>query len=370
MAFNPFLQMGLGWLPNSAANSNATQALSTGNQVAFGFVSPTTTTLETVRIYVTAVTSAPATTDFKCGILANGTTGAGPTGSALEEVSVSSGPTASAWADFTGFTQAVTRGVSYWIVFRNNGGAPSATVRVPNGQHQMYGTPPTFGYGYRRSSDTGATWAAATGFGRCTVRIGFADGTFIGFPLESERRADVASAGDRIQSAVEVGTLFSTPTNTQLKLRGLGFKLGKGGTPTGTVRFRLYRATTLVATTDAIALNQLDTGSDTRVYYQYFPTELTLDESTTYRAVIGATGSDSGGNYFGTDIYVWDADADSTDMKPFWGTAQKTVFTGSWAQTANEIVPCQLLLGDPPFTSTGGGGSGFKFISGSTLDSV
>lgn len=349
MSFNLLTAPYYGWWSTHSGGSD-TLALSSTNYGAFAIIPPVTSNIVAVRIYASALTGTPTVSDFRCAVCPDSS---GSPGVASSEVNCAVLPIVG-WNNFTGLSVAATRGTRIWIRFRSNAGSDYATIRVPKQQYWPipggYDGYPNFSY--KQSNDSGSTWAANYIVGGCTIRVEFADGSFTGFPLQAEYRADDAGT-PHAQGANEVGCKITTPS-VQLKAKGIVFRAMKNSSPSGELRYRLYEGTSLIATTDTMAPALLS-GSDSRPVPLLFASTQTLSASTTYRVVAGATGADTGGNWYGVDQYLFDTDSSSLPLLPFQGTSARTSFNGTtWTDAAGYAVPFAFILDDPPFGSAGG----------------
>jgi hypothetical protein len=348
MSFNLMTAPMLGWWTTKENNPDAVTLDATG-RVAFGIIPQSTSNITNVRIYVTGLTGTPAVTDLRCAIHQEGSD---EPGTVITEVNAASIP-AVGWINFTGLAVSATRGARLWVVLRNGGTANYCTVRTPHIQYSPI-PDPQYLYPvarYVRSNDSGVTWAAGDYAAATTIRVGFADGTYLGFPLQDEFRADDTGT-QRAQSAIEVGVRFTTPT-VQLKVIGAMVRVAKTGTVAGSMRFRLYEGGSLIGTTDALA-PALFAGSDSRPVSLMFPSVLTLAASTSHRLVVGATGSETSGNGYGLDWFLFDTDSNSLPLLPWQGSTQRTILNGTWTDTAGYFPSHALILDDPPFGSAGG----------------
>jgi hypothetical protein len=354
MALNYVTAERLGWWADNISSSSATRSLPTNTWAAFGFLAPATTSITSVRVYVTGTTSSPAAADFKAEVYSHDYTNWRPNALVNAGSNAASSPSVG-FNDFTGFSGAsVTQGTYYWIVLKNNGGAASVTIRKPDrAVYPAYsvGTMQTMGMLYKETLDGGTNWGNDDKGNTTTIRIGFADGSYLGFPIQSVHRYDENVL--LVQSAKEIGMKFTTPA-VQARVVALEFQVGKLGSPAGTVRARLYKGTNLVATTNAYTASQIPANACSIPFF--FSSVQVLDASSVYRAVVAATGSDTSSNGFTLNGFQVDSNAASLALMPWQGTGAVTTLDGTWTDTTSRIVGHYLVLDDTPFTAAAGGG--------------
>jgi hypothetical protein len=346
----------VGFTPNTPSNGANTRALSAANTwIAYGFVPSESKTVSKIKVFTSAATGVLTAAGIS-GTVYSDTGGTGP--NAVIEARTSytpDPPTAGNWQEFTGFTgtSALTAGVQYWFVVRNNVGTPASNFPTYSYGDANTGCAPTFGsgiaYGWhvRISTDGGATWAASTAANVCGIRIEYSDGSFDGTPFQAFGSTAAASS---VFANREVGNVFNWFANSSMKVRGIAFYVSKTGTPTQALRFRLYNGTSLFSggTTNTVAVANV---SANMWIAAYFPAAITIPAGTTsVRAVISEVSqSDTSANCFRPFEYTIDNDANSRALMPFDGTCFKTTTADSTAtppvftDTNTAIVPFALI---------------------------
>jgi hypothetical protein len=348
----------LGWLPANPANNTTTLALNAANTwLGYSFIADHATSLSKVRAFLSAKAGTLTSTDITCDLYSDS---AGKPGSSLESRNtITSGLTAGAWGEWTGFTTSLTAGTQYWLVWKNVNGTPG--TNFPTFRWAASGTGPAY------TLSTSGTWGwikshtttGGGGFGTVVTpgggwRVQYADGSYDGCPIQN-----IAASSDLVYSARESGVKFTTPGGAILQACGIAAFLATSiGTPTGNPRLRLYTGGTpsLIATTNTIA-NALALVNGW--YYGYF-TDGThgITPGSTVRLTLGEdSNSDASSNAFKLHEYTWDSDANSLALTPLEGTWGKTYFDGSaWTDTASGLFAIGLLLeSGGEFASAGGG---------------
>lgn len=367
----------VGFTPNTPSNGANTRALNAANTwIAYGFVPSESKTVSKVKLFNSAVTGI-LTAASQSGTVYSDTGGTGPNAVIEARTSYTTDPpTAGTWIEFNGFTgtSALTAGTQYWFVARNNNGTPASNFPTYSYGDTNTGCAPTFGsgiaYGWhvRISTDGGSTWAASTAANICGIRIEYSDGSFEGTPFQAFGSTAQASS---VFANREVGNVFTSFANSSMNVRGIAFYLSKTGTPTGLLRFRLYNNTTLLGTTNSIAVSNV---SANMWIPAYFTSVIAIPANTAnIRAVISeTTQSDTNTNCFRPFEYTIDNDANSRTLMAFDGTCFKTTTTDSTAtppvfsDTNTAIVPfCLILDTTGEFASTGGA-AGVKIAQGMT----
>lgn len=363
MSYNPLRAQILGnvYVGSGQASLVTTRALtSTQNYLAWGFTSPYTANVNSLRFYLTAKAGTGGTLDAAIRSTV--------AGSDISASSTFSTLTTSTWIDVTGLSAAVTAGNQYYAIIRNTDALPATnniTLNVVNSQSANLQYFDLLSWGMQTSAD-GTTWTAPFGNGFWLgLRIGFDNGSYIGVPIQSSVIPASAVAGNRIYSTNQVGAYF---TNDIAKPNVIGavFAISHVGTPTGNFSYKLYEGSSAtpgaaVATTvGAISKTTWGSPSNGRLMPLYFSSPYTLASSTTYRIMVAESAqADASSNAWGVMVNVWDSDASSLALKPFNGTWKKTVTTDgtTFSETSTDEVCCGLLLSDNTiFTSAAGGG--------------
>lgn len=357
--------LSIGWQPTFTFSNLAMNAALSGGYSATwldsSFVADRSVTLNTVRAYVT-ITGTLGASDLVCDIYSDAN---GLPNASLASVTLGAVP-ATGWITFSGFTQALTAGTPYHIVFRNANASPTSNYAT-----YIFSTPSLFqgslsqgtvgsnlyGWNAIRSTNSGTSWSV---WQACIagVRLGYSDGTFDGMLLRTW-----SGATDLIYSTRASGVKFTTPaTWPTLNVAAVSFTMGgRGGSPSGNAQAQIYTGAspTLLATSDTSVPPGNVGASATCVFY--FSSPVAIPANTIIRVVVSETAnSDTSSNYYGLSEFLIDSDANSVAMLPFGGTYQKTYFDGtSWIDTQTSLHGCRLIL-DPngEFTSSGGGGGG------------
>jgi len=343
---NPF-----GFLPAGAPNSS-TFALNAANaRHAMSFIAPPTTkTLTQAACILFSMTGSVSAAEFKAELQAD--SAGAPSNSALETVNCDATPVGSITAVNTHtFSTSLTAGARYWIVYKNTNATPASNFV-------------TFVWGNTASADCGAVtsanfhWARKVSADASTwdtgqaevvgLRVKFNDGSYDGFPFSGGGNTVV---GDGVYGSRELGDIFTTP---DIKLHVVGIRMMlavKTGTPTGTLRFKLYQGTTLLGTTADLYTTSPVVG----MYVEGFSSPIVLLPNTAHRITIAeSTQSDASTNRYNARVYGLMQDAASKTMMPFGGTMMKTYFDGSiWTNTDTDLIPGSVILDpDVPFSPT------------------
>ncbi len=338
----------------------ATVQLNASTWMAMGFVPDRDRTLSTARVYVSAVAGTLGASDIVCDLYANGGTNGVPSASATESART---PTATingaGWYTFTGFSTALTAGQTYWLVFRNVNGTPASnncTFRQVTG----LGGDPTLGspaaqtrnaWGRTVSTNSGGTWGSISG--HTGLRVGYADGTFDGYPLHN---IAIAAVGDGVYAARESGVRFTAPPGANLSVVGAALLLAnRTGTPTGQPRFGLWTGDAPVLRGYTAPMPSAVTASmGSRWAALYFDAPIVVRAGETVRLTLAETSNaDASTNRYNNTEFSADTDADSLPLLPWNGTCQKTYFDGStWTDSAlgTSLFPHALLLADDGFS--------------------
>jgi len=130
--------------------------------------------------------------------------------------------------------------------------------------------------------------------------------------------------------------------------------LAVSGTPTGNIRFRIYRGTTLVATTEA----QTQRTSASTVQMGFFTSVQELDGGVDYYVTCGETSNaDASTNRINLQELTLRDAAASKALLPSGGW-RKALLDGTWTVTDTASVAIALILdGDQPFAAVAPGPS-------------
>jgi len=315
----------------------ATLAMSASTtRLLFMFVPFELKTLSKVKFFVSAVAGTLGANDIVCELWSMPTgnlVGSNTAPSALIESrnTVTTTPTGAAWVEVTGYTgtSALTAGTLYALVISNANGTPSTnnfTVRwTTNSQTTSLGSLGAWGWAKKHSTDGGTTYATAVGFVG-GIRLEFSDATFIGIPVEN---ASVTAVGDGVYADRELGVKFTTPADVRKRVRRIGTRINVFNTPTGQPRYRIYRGTALVGTSEPAPQR-----STTNYLILPVLSTVILEPSTIYRVVLGeTTQSDASTNRFNLYEYTVENNANSKALMPFGGWV-KTYWDGTqWIDT-------------------------------------
>ncbi len=291
-------------------------------------------------------------------------TSSGTVGSSVANSSTLSGtPAANTYLQTTGFSYAMTAGTTYWIGVRNPNGTPGTNyfaLRVNRNQLRSsagYGSNPA-NFFFRESVDSGTSWTNDSYTGSFPFVLEFSDGTYWGVNQGELMRSADASTTYRVYSSREGGAYFTTPAGPTINVCGVSFNVAKRGTPTGSLRYRLYAGTTLLDTTASQPVDSITSGSQTIPLF--FSAAVALAPATIHRAVVSeTTQSDASSNGFDFS-YKENLSSDSNlqALKPWGSTEALTYYDGSsWAQSTTRVVPFELILCDGnQFAASSGGG--------------
>lgn len=355
-------------LISSATPNAGTLVLSDVARLLLGFMPSASKTVSKIRVYTSAVAGTIGASDLHCDLYsapAGISAVADPaTGTLIRAVTtVTTTPTGASWIEFTGFSDALTIGTQYFITVYNTNASAATTNRptlrwstsLPDST--MGSSTSVSGWFKRASGDSGSTWGTNVASVAGLV-IEYNDGTIDGTPFQ---QGLAQAAGVGVYSTRESGALFTTPADVKLKVAGIGAWIFSNGSPTGSVRFRLYEGTSLVATT--ASSNRIHTAN---VMFLPFSSSQVLSASTTYRIVLGeTTQSDTSGNRFNLYEYVVDNTALAKAALPF-GSWVGTYYDGSsWSNTDTSAPVIWMLLdADDPFDATSSGGGAYSYPFG------
>lgn len=310
-------------------------------------------TLSKVRFYVSAVTGTLGASDIVAelyqlpdGLLS--TTTASGSGTLVESRStVTSTPTGAAWVEVTGWTSVCTAGKQYAIVLKNANGTPASnnyTVRWVTGLHDDGLGSGSMGWWKRQSTDSGSTYSSNTA-AVAGLELEWSDGSLSGLAAS---QGSVTAVGDGIYQARELGANFTTPAQARPRVIGVLALLAVSGTPTGNIRFRIYRGTTLVATTEPQTQR---TGAST-VQMGFFTSVQELDAAVEHYVTCGeTTNADTSANRINLqELTVRDAAA-TKGLLPSGGW-RKALLDSTWTVTDTASIAIALILdGEQPYAS-------------------
>lgn len=346
-AFFPWASSG----SSTHALDNATMSAGYSNDIfAIGFVPRETKTLDNLRIYISAVTGSPATTEIKCSLFAANSAGDGWTaGTEIETKDIDS--IATGWRTFSGFSTSLTAGTKYYLAIRNANATPasnSVTIQYSNFNTLALASGHAHVGAQIHISTSGAgSLIMTTSMGG--YRIGWSDSSFVGIPAAT---STATSSSYRIYGTRECGTRLTFPSTMRLPIVGVvGVLANENGNPTGNVHLRVYDGTTLLGTTNTIP-DAAASYSNGR-HSAYF-SDVIQFEGTDLRITHGVTSGGDSSNAHNAHYLTWDSDADSMDLKPY--DAELTYFDGSsWSEPEDGFCACGLLVDWTQLPASAGG---------------
>lgn len=317
--------------------------------LALSFVVPADRTLSKVRVRVLSVGGTPTTASARCDIWSDDGSGS-PSASLANSTTVAGAPATSTWLEFTGFSLALTKGTQYHIVVTNVDALPATnTFNVgfcgsPHPNVWIGDTQGRNGFHKRHSTTSGVTWGTLLSNIQ-GWRLEMSNGDFYGMPVTNITLAS-NSTTERVYSAREFGVKFTTPANVRMRASGAAMRFYKVGTPTGNFRYKLYKGTTLVATTLELVATRISTNTAIGGLGLAFETPITLEPSTVYRLVGSeSTQSDSSSNYLACAAeYFVDNTATDKSMKPLNGNLGTTYLNGTWSDVDTAFAEFGLFL--------------------------
>lgn len=340
---------GVGFALNGAANVNwfvVRMIPLTGGQ------------LSKIRCFASSVTGTLGASDCVCDVY-NDT--AGVLGTLIEtRTTVTTTPTGAAVIEWTGFTATLTAGTPYYFVFRNAAASPtvnSYTMYYVTGfgsaQYYYTSTAPTAGvFHCFTSTNSGTTLTSVSGMPGMVLE--YSGGAKEGFPMNATMTATTNQAA---YASREFGNMFITPNYAPMRVVGILAAAGKTGTPTGSLRARVYSGSgaspTLLATT-ATTLVAAQVNTSLAGKCLYFSTPLVLPMNTAIRVVISETAqADASGNRYGLNAFSFNS-SDSTLVYPWSSTAVKTTLStdggATFSETSDAAASIYLIPdADQPF---------------------
>ncbi len=333
---------------------------------AFGFVCPVdaSKTLDKVMIYCTAVTGTLVAGDLRCRIY-DCNSSMNPNTLQATSTTVTALPTGAAWVEFTGLSCSLTAGTMYWAVIDCPNAGSSRYITIRDIYNSGHGTSPggnassstNWGMAFKRSTDSGGTWATNPRAGVGCFRLEYSDPAYDALPA-SNWTTQSSSYG--IYAARLYGAYFVTPSVGKMIVRGLISMGNRVGTPSIGYQLKLYTGASpsLQRTTGTIPYGVFSTTTYTHI--GWFSSPITLDPSTTVR-IVGATSDGSSGsssNYFRIAGLEINNNANSFATGPFQGSWRETYYNGSsWAERQTIWPNMGLILDtDGEFASSGGAG--------------
>lgn len=373
----------------TALNTNATW-------VAYSFLPDLNKTLNSVRIYASALTGTPTNAnDFTCGIYSD--TGAGKPNANISggsDQSINATPGALGWFQFDGFTAALTAGTLYWIVFKNpNTTDASASTIFPTYQHWTGSL--TFNIGGKSnlqtgvrttSTNSGGAWGSIAAGITPSMSLIFSDTTYYGMPIQTNA-ADTTKIFNNGSASIEVGVKLTTPANGQMNIKAVSWYISTATTFVGPAIVKIYAGSSTSACTLLAQSQTVATGNITAVEPAmfYFTSPVTLSANTVYRVVLADTASTGTTSKFLELLNVTfdSAIAGLSALTPFNGTMVKTTTPSGTSTPGNspltaftdssfgEVIPVALFLDtNGEFTSTGGGGGGTPVLRSAIIEGL
>lgn len=341
MRYDGLTDFAWGWYSGATGIAHNTLNLNAAATFgAFSFVLKTAQTLTNIHIFL-GKTGTINANEIQVDIYSDN--GSGSPNASLSNAK-NSGALANGWNDFT-FNQALSAHTLYWVVIRNLNGTPASnfpTMRWSTNSGGLFNLGgSSWGWAKKNSTDSGATWAGTVNTDIIpSLRLDFSGSLYAGLPLESAA-LDTTNA---VYSAREVGIYFTTPQYSRMNLTGIAMNINKSGTPTGNCRYKVYKGTTLVGTTQDIPNAMAILGA--AYYPAYFTTPVTLEANTVYRVVLAeSTQSDTSTNRFQLPFITVENNATSLALKPYGGTVKKTYFDGSsWTETTTDFTSVAFIL--------------------------
>ena len=269
--------------------------------------------------------------------------------------------------EFAGFTQAVASHTPYWAVISNLSGTPASNhpridyiIGMP-----LYTSTVVWGWLYKKAT-TGPAWGGAS-INVGGVEIEYSDGSVDGWLVNNAPNSSI-KIYDSGSAHSELAASFTTPANTSLKVRGIGFTANRVLSPPSGLKFALYASSghTALGTTGTIpAVNVSLTTSGAQ--YAYFPSTLTLSAGTTYKvsAIYDGTDGDTS-NYYRVATLVIANNAVTKALGPLGGTISRTYWDGTvWDTLLTTEIPIFVLIldTDGPFPTVAGGGGTGRVVS-------
>jgi hypothetical protein len=352
----------VGWLPQQPDAGNDLFSFNSANAMAaYGFLAKQSKTLSKVLVYVNGVTGTLGANDIVCDLYSTNTTTGNPNASIQSRNTVTSVPTGATWVEVTGFTSSLTAGTYYYLVFRNANGTPAsnywnASWTYSYGGPFIYTTNYTIGKGNSyfviKSTDGGSTWSTTDGNVAPAMRLEYSDGTFDGLPALRDPSVTYETQG--AYGANEIGARITIPSGVSLRVIGIVAWIGKIGSPSGNLTFRIRKSEGTPIDTAAIpgALVALN------YFRAYFSSVQTMDAGT-WQVTLKDSATDDASNYFRlSSPYLMQNSAGSQGLFPF-GGFRKAYYNGStWTYTDTRLFNMGLILDGGQFVNASGGTSG------------
>lgn len=362
----------VGYMPNSPGADNATCATNVASDLsrcAFGFILPSSCTINEIDIYLSGVSGAPLAAETRLDIFDSTAAGI-PNASVANDV-LDSNPTSSAVNLFDDFSYAASAHTQYWAILKNTNA--TSTVNYVTVRRSAGGATPVFGgtganklWGFSdiESSDGGTTWGSQF-VNQSAIYILCASGAKYGIPVHNT----TVDTTNKIYSTREFGAQFTIPaTDPTYNVSGIecaGYLTGTA--PAGGARGRLYTGSSpsFLATTQTIAASAF-VAAAYNVNKFYFAADQVLASGTVVTLTMGAvSGGDASNYYAGIKGNIFPT-AGPESLGPFAGTYKQAYYDGSsWAYDASFWPQCALILNKAaPFTVSSGGLKGVNSTTG------
>ena len=343
--------------------SATTLALNAANTwLALGFVVDSSLTLSKVKAFTSAIAGTQALISVSCDIYSD--VAGVPNASIAGPYTVTN--LAAGWWEWTGASLGLTAGTQYWAVFKNTAVAPTVdypTFRFGGILSSFNGVSGSsnvkYGWGKVHTTDAGTAWAtSAINSIWGGIRLEFSTPTaYLGFPFSQATLSSAKAYGTN-----EVGAKFTTPSNSGIKVRGIGGFIRKTASPTGTLSY-VMRWGASSAETHAIPNANVVT---LNTYQAYFSTVQTISAGTSVRITVKNSAADDSSNYWTFYEYTVENDANSRTLLPMAGTWMGTYTANGtdWTDT-NTLAPIMWLIldtdGEFPVVTGGTGGGAWAF---------
>lgn len=333
-----------------AASTLALNTAASAGYLAFSFTCESSKTLTNVWVYMSVLTGTLAANDITAEIQTDASGGqpSGTDATGGGAVVCTTTP-AVGWLQFTFTGVTIAAGTVYWLVLKNpatTSGSPTTaypTYQWWNGVLAPGVTPPQassgmtlpYTWGKKQSANSGSTWTT-TGSTVVGWRIGYSDGSYQGFPLQSTTNLSGTKAFNNGSASIEAGIKFTSPANALLNLRTVSFCM-QAVNAAGPVEVKLYIGSststcTLAAVSEGIAYPGTN---DLGVWVFHFTPAVVISPSTVCRLVIADTGSTgSTSKYFIITEYLFDTNCPAA-LLPLDGTLVKTTTTNGTTIVGN-----------------------------------
>lgn len=341
--YYPGVRHTLGFTPPATLTANTQQMNSANSRVAFGLIG-NGKTLNSIRLYFSAVTGTVVANDIQVAILGDDS-GAPNAANVIDAFRpCSTAISAAGMYDWTGFTTPLTIGSRFWIVVKNVNATPASNnVSISNlPQYGNLQVQVNYGPIKRVSTDGGSTWGTATG-NTSSFRLGYSNGSYGGLPIITSSQGGIPFS---VYSTRMVGSKFTIPDGMYPIIRGLAVSLGANiGTPSANPNLKLYVGSTPRQVGNTILCPSAMGGSC--VVHGVFDSPVRLPPRTICRVVMGEqSNADTTDNRYRPHVLTPDPSSISRSLMPFGGIVS-TVFDGSnWTDDESIFVPVSLHLDD------------------------